>query len=105
MNRLPKAQDDSGVSIRGKARMLQTNLICTDSKLICAKETLVIGGRDAGLICFSVAERNHRLRYQGAAAVAYSTLKSRSNSRSLSASTDCADEKKAYDTPNRIVGR
>ena len=52
MNRLPKAQDHAGVSIWGKARMLQTNLVGTDSKLIRAKETLVIGGGDAGLICF-----------------------------------------------------
>ena len=85
--------------------MLQTNFICTDSKLICAKETLVIGGRNAGLICFSIAECNHCLRYHGAAAVGYSALKSGSDSRRLSACTGCADEKEANNTRNRSVRR
>jgi hypothetical protein len=43
MNGLPKVQDDAGVVVRGKARMLQTNLIGTDCQLICPKETLIIG--------------------------------------------------------------
>src|ERR1700730_6389509 len=92
MNRLPKTQDDPRMSVRGKARIQKTNLVCTDSKLICAKETLPIGTCDAGLICLGVAQCNRRLRYQGSAAIAHRTLKSRANFRSLSTHTDCAYE-------------
>jgi hypothetical protein len=84
MNGLPEAQDDAGVVVRGKARMLQTNLIGTDCQLICPKETLIIGPYGARLSCQSVAQCNRRLRYHGAAAVTDCTLKTRRNSRSLS---------------------
>jgi len=92
MNYLPKAQDDASVSVRGKAGTLQTNLIGTDSKLVAAKETPIIGHYGARLICQSVAECNRRLRYHGAAAVAYGPVKSRSNSRSLSGSLSRAEQ-------------
>src|SRR6266849_10134793 len=74
------------MSIRSKARLLQSNLIGTDCKLVCAKQTLTIIRYGARTICQSVAECNCRLRYHRAAAVPYAPLKARSNSRSLSGS-------------------
>jgi len=43
MNRLRKAQGDTGVSVRGKVRMVETNLIGTDIELACPKEPLIVG--------------------------------------------------------------
>jgi hypothetical protein len=106
MNGLPKAQDDASVPVRGKAMTLQTNLVCTYGKLVGAKKTAVIGRYGSRLICLSVAERNRRLRYNRAAAVAYSPLKTRSNSRSLSLCAGWAGQKKKpYDTRDAQMAR
>ena len=51
MNGLSEAQDDAGMVVRGKTRMLQTNLIRSDSKLVCSEGTLIVGRDGARLIC------------------------------------------------------
>jgi hypothetical protein len=74
------------VSVRRKARMLQTNFICADTKLIRAKEALIIGRYSARLISQSIAKCSAGSRDYGAAAVAHRPLKSSADFRTLSAS-------------------
>jgi hypothetical protein len=92
MTGLPKTQDDACVSVRPEAGALQTNLICTDTKLICPKETLIIGRYSARLICQSIAKRGGRPRDDGTAAVSDRPLKRSANFRKLSAYTSGAKD-------------
>jgi hypothetical protein len=89
---LPKTQNDAGVSVRRKAGMLQTNLICSGIKLLSAKKTVIIGRKVARVICQSIAKCGARTWDHSAAAIVHSPLKSGANSRNLSASTNSAKQ-------------
>jgi hypothetical protein len=95
MSALAKTQDDASVSIRRKAGTLQTNLICSNTKLIGTKETLIIGCYSARLIRQSIAKRGGRARDDGTAAVAHSPFQSSADFRQLSVRIGSAKQRGA----------
>src|SRR5215469_13620431 len=83
MNRLAKAQDDARVSIACKACLLDSYLVCANSKLLGAEKALVVGCYRPRLAGRSIPQRHSAAEYRSTAAVANGTLKGSCNSRNL----------------------
>src|SRR6266404_9543016 len=98
MNRLSHTRVNAWLAIRCKAGLFHAYFIHAHSQLLCAKETLLIGFHRANLTRQSIPYHKLRAGDCGTAAIPHSTLKCRSNSRSLSGSVGCAEQQGKRDS-------
>src|SRR5438128_816907 len=101
MNGLSETRTYACLPIRCKACLFHSYFIRADSKLLCSKETLLVSCYSTRLIGQRVVQRNFRAGNNSAAGVAHNALKSCSNSRRLSGSTNLAKQQgKRYRNPD-----
>src|SRR6267143_833794 len=101
MNGLSETRSNACLPIRCKACLFHSYFIRANSKLLCTKETLLISCYSPRLIGQRVVQRNSRVGNDSPAGVAYSALKSCSNSRRLSGSVNRAKQQgKRYRNPD-----
>src|SRR5712692_10128861 len=101
MNGLSETRTYACLPIRCKACLFHSYFIRADSKLLSAKETLLVSCYSTRLIGQRVVQRNFRVGNDSAAGIAHNALKSCSHSRRLSASVSRAKEQgKRYGNPD-----
>src|SRR6266481_9926201 len=101
MNALSETRSNACVPTNCKACLFHSHFIGADSKLLCSKETLLIGCHSTRSIGQGVVQRNFRVGNDSAAGVAHNALKSCSNSRRLSGSVSRAKQQgKRYGNPD-----
>src|SRR6266436_5138840 len=101
MNGLSETRLYACLPIRCKAYLFHPHFIAADRELFCSKETLLIRCDSTRLIGQRGVKRNSRVGNDSPAGVAYSALKSCSNSRRLSGSANRAKQQsKRYRNPD-----